>query len=133
VEYIEVTLEDIALANELAGEILGHSLDDLSTTGRRLLEVIEGLSEVRRKEKKIEKPRLTRREIREASGWGETYVRNILRELVRMDYLVPVRGALRRSYVYELGERSNGRETLLSRLANVEILKEKAKKLGIPQ
>jgi DNA primase catalytic core len=133
VEYIEVTLEDIALANELAGEILGHSLDDLSTTGRRLLEVIEGLSEVRRKEKKIEKPRLTRREIREASGWGETYVRNILRELVRMDYLVPVRGALRRSHVYELGERSNGRETLLSRLANVEILKEKAKKLGIPQ
>ena len=37
VEYIEVTAADIALANELAHEVLGRSLDELPPQARRLL------------------------------------------------------------------------------------------------
>jgi DNA primase len=42
-EYIEVTLEDIALANELAPEVLGRSLDELPPQTRRLLGFIREL------------------------------------------------------------------------------------------
>ena len=37
IEYIEVTLEDIALANALAHEVLGRSLDELPPQTRRVL------------------------------------------------------------------------------------------------
>ncbi len=39
-DYIETTLDDIAIANELAHELFGHSLDDLSRPGRELLRLI---------------------------------------------------------------------------------------------
>ena len=34
-EYIEVTLDDIAMANRLAHEVLGRSLDELPPQTRR--------------------------------------------------------------------------------------------------
>ena len=37
VEYIEVTLDDIAVANRLACEVLGRSVDELPPQTRRLL------------------------------------------------------------------------------------------------
>ena len=37
IEYIEVELTDIALANELAHEVLGRSLDELPPQTRRVL------------------------------------------------------------------------------------------------
>jgi DNA primase len=40
VEYIEVDREDIRLANELATEILGHSLDELSRPASDLLQLL---------------------------------------------------------------------------------------------
>src|SRR5690606_28595878 len=43
VEYIEVTLDDIALANRLAHEVLGRSLDELPPQTRRVLGLIEVL------------------------------------------------------------------------------------------
>ena len=38
--YIEVTLDDIALANELAHEVLGRTLDELPPQTRRLLGLV---------------------------------------------------------------------------------------------
>ena len=43
IEYIEVTLDDIALANRLAHEVLGRSLDELPPQTRRVLGLIEAL------------------------------------------------------------------------------------------
>lgn len=43
VTYIEVTLDDIALANRLAHEVLGRSLDELAPQTRRLLGHIDAL------------------------------------------------------------------------------------------
>ena len=49
VDYIEVTLDDIALANELAPEVLGRSLDELPPQTRRLLGHIRELMKSKRK------------------------------------------------------------------------------------
>ena len=43
VEYIEVTPEDIAIANTLAHEVLGRSLDELPPQTRRLLDLIDSM------------------------------------------------------------------------------------------
>jgi hypothetical protein len=37
IQYIEVTPQDIAVANGLAAEVLGRTLDELSPQARRLL------------------------------------------------------------------------------------------------
>ena len=42
-----MTLDDIALANRLALELLGRSLDELPPQTRRLLETIKGLRPAR--------------------------------------------------------------------------------------
>ncbi|NMD20918.1 MAG: toprim domain-containing protein, partial [Verrucomicrobia bacterium] len=49
VEFVEVTLDDIALANELAPEVLGRSLDELPPQTRRLLGFIRDLMKAKRK------------------------------------------------------------------------------------
>ena len=51
VEFIEVTLGDIALANELAPEILGRSLDELPPQTRRLLGHMRHLIKAKHKSK----------------------------------------------------------------------------------
>lgn len=43
VEYIDVALSDIALANELAHEVLGRSLDELPPQTRNLLVMIDAV------------------------------------------------------------------------------------------
>ena len=47
-EYVEVTLEDIALANQLAPEVLGRSLDELPPQTRALLGHIRELMKQKR-------------------------------------------------------------------------------------
>ena len=44
IEYIEVTREDIALANRLAHEVLGRTLDELPPQTRRLLDALVALT-----------------------------------------------------------------------------------------
>jgi len=76
VEYIEVTLEDIASANQLAPEVLGRSLDELPPQTRRLLEYIQELVRSKRdKESAKTASSFSRREIKELSGWSLTQVR----------------------------------------------------------
>ena len=126
IEYIEATLEDIALANALAGEIFSRSLDDLSSPGRRLLDIIRELVKSR------DPARFTRRELREASGWGETYVRRILSELVRMEHVIVVFSGIRRTLSYEyFREAEETGNSYINGLADVSALREKALKLGL--
>src|SRR6185369_1006413 len=42
IEYVEVTLDDIATANRLAAAVLGRSLDELPPQTRRVLQLLEG-------------------------------------------------------------------------------------------
>jgi post-segregation antitoxin (ccd killing protein) len=70
IEYIEVTLDDIALANELAHEVLGRSLDELPPQTRRVLGMIESLVESAAQQRSLARSdvRFTRRELRARSS-----------------------------------------------------------------
>lgn len=102
VEYIEVKLEDIELANRLAPEALARSLDELPPQTRQLLGIVRELA--RRKD---EAPHsgirvFSRREICAASGWSLTQVRLHLERLVEHEYLAIRHGRLGSQFVYEL-------------------------------
>lgn len=75
VEFVEVTLDDIALANELAPEVLGRSLDELPPQTRRLLGHIRELMKQKRKEQKAATT-FSRKELRDLCGWSLTQVRS---------------------------------------------------------
>lgn len=101
IEYIEATLDDIAQANALAHEVLGRSLDELPPQTRRLLGELVALVNARASVSRSE-VRLTRREIREATGWGDTQLRVHLERLVSLEYLRVHRGARGQTFEYEL-------------------------------
>jgi hypothetical protein len=103
-EYIEVTLDDIALANVLCNHALGHSLDEMPPPARRLLVRIDALVLERAREQGIPRAevRLMRREIREAMCWSEAQLRLHLDRLVELEYLVVHRGGPGQRFVYEL-------------------------------
>ncbi len=104
-EYVEVTLDDIALANELAPEVLGRSLDELPPQTRALLGHIRALVRTRMAQPgqgaKLAAT-FARRELREACGWSLTQVRLHLERLVELEYLELRHGRLGSSFVYEL-------------------------------
>jgi DNA primase len=96
VDYIEATLEDIALANELARVVLARSLDELPPQTRGLLGQVQDL--VRAKKGGT----FTRRELREKCGWSLTQVRAHLDRLVELEYLAVRSGRFGSLFVYEL-------------------------------
>jgi hypothetical protein len=103
-DYIETTLEDIAAAHELAAQLFGQDLDDLSFPSRDLLRLTGEY--VAGRAKAAGKPPLeiewTRRELREAIHWTEARLRLHLAELVRLEYLAPVGGRSGSRYRYRL-------------------------------
>jgi hypothetical protein len=104
VEYVEVTLDDIALANRLAHEVLGRSLDELPPQTRRVLGVLDGLVRERMQAQALARAdvRFTRREVRAATGMRDTQARVHLDRLVELDYLLPHAGRNGQRFVYEL-------------------------------
>jgi DNA primase catalytic core len=104
VEYVEVELADIELANRLAGEVLGRSLDELPPQTRRLLELLDRrVTEVSESQAIARSEvRFTRRQVREATGWRDTQLRLHLGRLAEMEYLVVHQGGRGRSFLYEL-------------------------------
>jgi len=103
-EYIEATLDDIAVANRLTGEVLGRSLDDLAPQTRRLLLLVDQMVTEECKRQKIERTeyRFSRRDVRTATGWGDTQLREHLTRLEQLEYLLAHRGGRGQSFVYEL-------------------------------
>jgi hypothetical protein len=104
IEYIEVSLADIELANSLAHEVLGRSLDELSAPSRELLFLInEMVKEISVKaRKKSSDVRFSRRDIREYTKWSDHQVRDHLRQLVELEYVVVVSGRNGSRMMYEL-------------------------------
>ena len=104
IEYIEVELADIALANQLAHEVLGRSLDELPPQTRRVLGVIEAMVEGECRDRSITRAdvRLTRRQIRHRCGMSDTAVRIHLERLIAMEYVRCVAGRNGQRFEYEL-------------------------------
>jgi hypothetical protein len=103
-EYIEVTLDDIAVANRLTAEVLGRSLDELPPQTRRLLLLVDAMVAAECKRQQIERSeyRFSRRDVRAVTGWGDTQLRLHLGRLEELEYLLAHRGGRGQSFVYEL-------------------------------
>jgi DNA primase len=104
VEYIEVTLDDIAVANRLASEALGRSVDELPPQTRRLLDLIDEMVVAACERQGLDRAdyRFSRRDIREFTGWGHTQLKVHLKRLEELEYLLIHRGGRGQSFVYEL-------------------------------
>jgi hypothetical protein len=114
IEYVEATLDDIALANELAHEVLGRSLDELPPQTRRVLTLLDRFVAERARAIGAERSqvRFSRRALREATTIGDTQLRRHLERLVLLEYVLVHRGARGASFVYELlydGQGQDGR------------------------
>lgn len=124
-EYVEVGIEDIALANQLAADVLGHSLDELSPHTRTLLKSIKAMVDQEGKRDMV----FSRKEICEKTGWSYWQIHTHLKQLVDMEYLLFVGGGDRNRYQYQLlwdGKGESG-ERFVSGLIDVETLKKRKK------
>ncbi len=103
-DVIEVTPQDIAIANKLAAEILGRSLDELSPQTRAFLLQLHGFVKQGCSEQDLHRSefRFTRRDVREALGWSQFQVHTHLSKLVELEYVLVHAGNGGRSHVYEL-------------------------------
>jgi hypothetical protein len=126
VEYIEVTLGDIAVANRLTAEVLGRSLDELPPQTRRLLLLVDQMVTTECKRQKIERKdyRFSRREVRAVTGWGDTQLRLHLGRLEELEYLLAYRGGRGQSFVYELAfaVEGDGSKPVMPGLIDVQML-----------
>jgi len=126
VEYIEVALADIAMANRLAHEVLGRSLDELQPQTRRLLLAVDEMVTAECERQKMERSdyRFSRRDVREATGWGDTQLKTHLHRLEELEYLLIHRGGRGQSIVYELvfTRPQDGGKPVLGGLIDVEKL-----------
>ena len=112
IEYIEVTLGDIAIANRLAHETLGRSLDELSPQTRRLLELVSDMVEKHCAAQAITRSdyRFSRRAVREATSWSDFQVKMHMHKLEELEYVLVHRGGRGQSFVYELLYDGAGRD-----------------------
>jgi len=116
--YVEATSDDVAVANHLAAEVLGRTLDELSPQTRRLLlQLHEMVTQMAALDAvAVDEVRFTRRQVRAHTGWSETQVRTHLDRLQTMEYVLAHRGMRGQSYVYELvydGEGADGTPFLM--------------------
>jgi DNA primase catalytic core len=102
--YIEVTPDDIAVANRLAGAVLGRSLDELPPQTRAFLEQLDAWSGRASAEEHCPRSawRFTAREAREALGTGATQTKIHLRRLVDLEYVLVHRAPHMHGVAYEL-------------------------------
>ena len=102
--YIEVMPADIELANEIAHEVLGRTLDELPPQTRRLLNLVRVMVAERagRDRCKPADVRFTRRDIREATQWSDNQLKVHCARLAEMEYLLVHGGSRGHSLRYEL-------------------------------
>jgi hypothetical protein len=104
VEYVEVTRDDIALANRLAHAVLGRSLDELPPQTRRVLSALDAWISDQATVQGIGRAdvRFTRRTVRGHLGLSDTQLRVHLDRLVQLDYVAVHGGKMGQRFAYEL-------------------------------
>ena len=106
IDYIEVSREDIQQATELASELLGISLDDLSLPARNLLQLLL----------EMDRKTFTRKEVMDYTGWTKTRLHIHLTELIEMELVLPESQKKNQLQTYKLlynGEGQDGRRFVL--------------------
>jgi len=104
VPFIRATLDDIALANRLAPELLGRGLDELPPQSRLLLGVAKTLVKIQCKTQKVEQPvaLFSRRDLQAACGWSYSQIKRHLFRLQELEYIAPRFGRMGSTLKYEL-------------------------------
>ena len=125
-EYLVVTREDIAVANRLAHEVLGRSLDELPPQTRRFARMLARTADESSKREGTERSayRTTQRGMRESTGWSAAQVKAHVAKLVEMEYVVAHAGVRGQPWEYEVlyeGEGDGGGPFLMG-LIDVERL-----------
>ena len=122
-----MTLADIEIANRLAHEALGRSLDELSPQTRRLLELVSSMVEKQCAAQAITRTdyRFSRRDVREHASWSDFQVKMHMHKLEELEYVLVHRGGRGQSFVYELLYDGAGRDgkPFLMGLVDVQTLK----------
>lgn len=105
IAYIKVDREDIRLANTLAQDTMGHSLDELSQPSRNLLKLLEEMMRG-----KAGDSRFSRRDIREDTGWTNTRLHIHLKELLDFEYVAVETGRSGAPHRYRLAYDGQGKD-----------------------
>ncbi len=102
--YIEVSLSDITLANQLAHDLLGRTLDELPPQTRKLLVLVNTYVKENSQSQQLTPAdiRFTRRELRQATQWSDTALKVHLSRLVDLEYLLVHKDRDTQRYYYEL-------------------------------
>ena len=115
------------MANTLAHDVLGRSLDELPPQTRKLLQLINAMVNERctQQATKVADYRFSRKAVRDVTGWGDTQLRVHLDRLTQMEYLITHRGTRGQSFVYELlwDAKTDNASAHLPGLLDVESLK----------
>ena len=103
-EYIEVIPQDIEVANQLAHDVLGRTLDELPPQTHTLLKHIKQMVEEQCKTQGMDQAdyRFSRKEIRTFTGWSDGQLKIHCSRLTELEYLLIHRGRRGQSLVYEL-------------------------------
>ena len=149
VTYIEATLEDYKIAYSLARQVMGESFTELKKPQRTLLTQVEALIEEKGAlsqplqnasgckdagqrsrtaggSRGPETPaEVTRREIREHTGLTDFRLREMLAELVSLEYLATMDGSQGRTFRYRLADRGIRPEKIVVGLTAPEELAKK--------
>ena len=133
-DYIETTLDDIAIANELATALFGQALEDLSRPGQQLLALVFDYvqSQAAKQKTTADKITFSRRELREAIKWSEYQLRTYLDELARLEYVWPLAGRQGQPFRYRLlyDGQAQGGQRFLAGIKSVEQLRREARQVG---
>jgi len=88
--YIEVIKSDIEVANRLAHDVLGRSLDELPPQTRTLLKHVYQMVRERCEVESIEinQYRFSRRDVREYVGWTDFQIKKHMSRLQEMEYVL---------------------------------------------
>ena len=103
-EYIEATLDDVKLAQQLVTEVLTPSFEEVQAQTRRLLLLIDKMVTEECVRLEIERLdyRFTRATVRQYTRWGDTQLRVHLRRLEELEYLIVRHGGPGQTFVYQV-------------------------------
>lgn len=103
-EYIEVTIDDIKIANQLAHEVLGKTLDELPPQTRRLLQLIHAMVTEHGELQQVRQCdyRFSRKTIRDYTGFSDGQLKIHCHRLEELEYLFAHGGGRGKLIQYEL-------------------------------
>jgi hypothetical protein len=101
---IVATLDDVAVANRVAGHALAPRLDDLLPQARLLLSQLDRLVAQRAEQQQVprQEVRFTQRELRETLQWSDHALRRQLSRLVELEYVLAYRSGRGNQRHYQL-------------------------------